>query len=151
MAEISGQGLDQGAVMALITQNMPQPASSTPPGVADASSAGVAAPYARGDHTHASKARKAIATIQSNVATFTWVYPPAFGAGVVPICNAIAQTPGGNTDLINVQIDGTPTNTQCVFRITRYSQSFLSLLGINILGVNSAAITITLHMLALEP
>ncbi len=131
---------------------MPQPASSQPPGVTDTGALGdMMGQYAIANHTHASKARKGLAAVQSNVSTFTWTYPTPFGAGVVPICNAIAQTPSGNTDLINVQIDGVPTNTAVTFRITRYSQSFLSLLGINILGVNSAAIGITLHMLALEP
>jgi hypothetical protein len=87
----------------------------------------------------------------SNALTFTWVYPTPFGVGVVPICNGIAQTAAGVTDLVNVQIEGAPTNTQCVFRIARYSRSFLSLLGIDVLGFNSASIPITLHMTALEP
>lgn len=131
---------------------IPQPASSMPPGVSDTGSIGDnITQFALANHTHASKARKGLAAVQSNVATFTWTYPTPFAAGVVPVCNAIAQTPTGNTDLINVQIDGAPTNTAVTFRITRYSQSFLSLLGINILGVNSAAVGITLHMLALEP
>lgn len=132
--------------------SIPSAAVTPPPGVADTSATGPdPMKYDPAGHTHASKARKALAAVQSSVGTYTWVYPVQFGSGVTPICNAIAQTPGGNTDLINVQIDGTPTNTQCVFRVTRYSQSFLSLLGINILGVNSAAVAITLHMLALEP
>lgn len=134
-----------------ITESVPQPAAALPPGVADTSAQGSMPRYAREDHTHASKARKAISAVQSNVGTFTWVYPSPFAQGVVPICNGIAQTASGITDLVNIQIEGAPTNAQCVFRITRYSQSFLSLLGINILGFNNTAIPITLHMLALEP
>ena len=122
-----------------------------PPGVSDTGSVGSVERYALENHTHASKARKGLAAIASNVGTYTWVYPTPFAGGVAPICNGIAQTASGITDLINVQIDGTPTNTQCVFRITRYSQSFLSLLGINILGLNTGSISITLHMTALEP
>lgn len=138
--------------MGWFKNNIPDPASSMPPGVSDAGALGSNTnQYARADHTHASKARKAFASMQSNVGTYTWIYPTAFGAGVVPICNAIAQTAAGVTDLINVQIEGAPTNTQCVFRVTRYSQSFLSLLGINILGLNTGALAITLHCLALEP
>jgi hypothetical protein len=130
----------------------PQPATAMPPGVSDAGALGSnQSQFALADHTHASKGRKGQASIQSNVATYTWVYPVAFGAGVVPICNGIAQTAAGITDLVNVQIEGAPTNTQCVFRVARYSRSFLSLLGIDILGFNSGAIPITLHMLALEP
>lgn len=131
--------------------DLPQPATSMPPGVSDSGAIGTSMKYALENHTHASKARKSLVSIGSNVGTYTWTYPTAFGSGVAPICSAIAQTASGITDLVNIQIDGTPTNTQCVFRITRYSQSFLSLLGINILGFNSASIPITLHMLALEP
>lgn len=140
-----------GPSIAQLESVMPQPATSMPPGVSDSGALGTSAKYALENHTHASKARKGLASIGSNVGTYTWVYPVAFASGVVPICNGIAQTASGITDLINIQIDGSPTNTQCVFRITRYSQSFLSLLGINILGFNSGSIPITLHMLALEP
>lgn len=129
----------------------PLPATAMPPGVADSGDKGTDLRYALADHTHASKARKSIAAMSSNVGTYTWVYPLAFAAGVVPICNGIAQTAAGVTDLINVQIEGAPTNTQCVFRVTRYSQSFLSLLGVNVLGLNGAALPISLHMTALEP
>lgn len=129
----------------------PTPATSMPPGVADTGAVGTDLSYALANHTHASKARKAIAAVASNVGTYTWVYPTAFGAGVVPICNGIAQTASGVTDLINVQIEGTPTNTQCVFRISRYSRSFLSLLGLDILSFNTGSLAISLHMTALEP
>ncbi len=136
-----------------ITQNttVPQPATSAPPGVSDTGALGNDMKYALANHTHASKARKASAAVSSNAGTYTWVYPTAFGAGVVPICNGIAQTAAGVTDLVNVQIEGTPTNTQCVFRIARYSRSFLSILGLDVLSFNSASLAITLHMTALEP
>lgn len=129
----------------------PAPGDSMPPGVADISAPGSLPRYAREDHTHASKARKGSAAINSNALTFTWTYPTPFGAGVIPICNGIAQTAAGVTDLVNVQVEGEPSNTQCVFRVARYSRSFLSLLGIDILGFNSGSIPITLHMTALEP
>lgn len=136
-----------------INQNtvVPQPATSMPPGVSDTGAVGTSQRYALENHTHASKARKGIAAVASNVGTYTWVYPTAFGTGIVPICNAIAQTASGVTDLVNIQIDGAPTNTQCVFRITRYTRSFLSLLGIDVLGFNSGALAISLHMTAFEP
>lgn len=129
----------------------PVAANVAPPSVNDASAVGIASPYARADHTHASKVRKWATPLQSNVVTYTWVYPTPFGAGIVPICSGIAQTAVGVTDLVNIQIEGTPTNTQCVFRVTRYAQSFLSLLGLNVLTFNSAPIPITIHMVALEP
>lgn len=133
------------------TDPIPKPATTMPPAVADASVLGVGVRYAHEDHTHASKVRRWAVPLLSNVVTYTWVYPTPFGAGIVPICSGIAQTAAGVTDLVNIQIEGTPTNSQCVFRVTRYSQSFLSLLGLNVLTFNNAGIAITLHMVALEP
>lgn len=129
---------------------IPQPASSMPPGVADSGAAGSATPYARADHTHASKARKEIKTMPSAAATYTWTFPTAFSPGVVPIVSAIVQVPNGTTDLFNVQVMGAPTNTQCTFQINRVSPGLLSLL-LGALSVNPTPIAATLHMLALEP
>ena len=106
--------------------------------------------YAREDHTHASKARKQIVTLGAAANTYTWTYPAAFAAGVVPIVNAIVQVPNGNTDLFNVQIMGAPTNTQCTFQINRVSAGLLSLL-LGALSINPTPVAATLHMLALEP
>lgn len=133
------------------TSLVPGPAQNTPPGVTDSGSQGDITRYAMENHTHASRVRKWTTALNSNVGTYTWTYPTPFPNGTVPVCSGIAQTGAGITDLVNVQIEGTPTATQCVFRITRYSQSFLSLLGINILGFNNAALAISLHMVALEP
>lgn len=154
MAEVvggSGGGMSSDAVATLILANVPQPASSTPPGVADSSATGTAVPYARSDHTHASKARKEIRAVAAT-GVFTWMFPTPFGSGVVPICNAIAVCPAGTTDLINVQQEGDATNTQVSFRITRYQQSVVSLIGLTILSVNATLpANIKLSMLALEP
>lgn len=130
--------------------SIPQPASSMPPGVADASTTGSATPYARADHTHASKARKQITTMGSAATTFAWTYPTPFGSGVVPIVSAIVQVPNGNTDLFNVQVMGAPTNTGCTFQINRVSPGLLALLT-GALSLNPAPVAATLHMLALEP
>lgn len=134
----------------MIAAAVPQPASATPPSVADnnTGATGNAVPYARADHTHASKARKAKATV--NTATYTWTYPAAFDVGVTPIVNAIAQVASGNTDLFNVQVIGAPTNTSCQFQINRVSSGLLSLL-LGALSINSTPAAITLHMFALEP
>ncbi len=82
--------------------------------------------------------------------TYTWTYPTPFPAGVTPMCNAIAQVASGNTDLFNVQIVGTPTNTQCVFQINRVSAGLLALL-LGALSLNPTPAAITLHMWAVEP
>ncbi len=144
MAEISSSGLSAEEVQALI----PQPATAMPPGVADTGTKGSAPRYALEDHTHASKARKEIKV--STTATLTWVYPTAFPAGVVPICNGIAQVAAGNSDLFNVQVLGDPTNTQCVFQINRVSGGLLALL-LGALSINPTPATIKLHLTALEP
>lgn len=135
-------------VQSMLDAQVPQPATAVPPGVADAGVKGTSPRFALSDHTHASKTRKAIVAVST--ATYTWTYPVAFGAGVVPICNAIAQTAPGATDLINVQIDGVPTNTQCTFRITRYQQSVAALLGLTVLSLNGAPASVNLHMTAFE-
>lgn len=128
----------------------PQPAQAAPPGVSDSGSAGNVLRYAMENHTHASKARKQIVTMGSAASTYTWAYPTAFGAGVVPIVSAIVQVSVGNQDLFNVQIVGTPTNTQCTFQINRVSAGLLSLL-LGALSINPTPVAATLHMIALEP
>ena len=129
---------------------MPQPATGAPPAVEDSGVVGSLPRYAREDHTHASKARKQIVTMPSAASTYTWTYPVAFAPGVVPVVSAIAQVPGGNQDLFNVQVMGTPTNTQCTFQINRVSAGLLALL-LGALSINPNPIAATLHMLALEP
>ena len=130
--------------------DVPQPAQSSPPGVADGGSKGDIMRFALENHTHASKARKQIVTMPSASSTYTWTYPTAFGAGVVPIVSGIVQVPSGTTDLYNVQIIGTPTATQCVFQINRVSAGLLSLL-LGALSINPTPIAATLHLIALEP
>lgn len=129
---------------------VPLPASSMPPGVNDSGSVGTASPYARSDHTHASKARKQILVMPSAASTYTWLYPTAFAAGVVPVVSGIVQVAPGNTDLFNVQIIGTPTATQCTFQINRVSAGLLGLL-LGALSINTTPIAATLHLIALEP
>lgn len=133
-----------------VSGEIPQPATAMPPGVADSGAKGSSPLYALADHTHASKARKQTVTMGSPATTYTWTYPTAFATGVVPVVNAIVQVPTGNTDLFNVQVMGSPTNTQCVFQINRVSSGLLSLLT-GALSINPSPIAATLHMLALEP
>jgi hypothetical protein len=132
------------------TDQIPQPATTMPPGVQDSGAVGSSTPYARADHTHASKARKQITTMGSAATTCTWVYPTAFAVGVTPIVSAIVQVANGNQDLFNVQVMGVPTNTSCVFQINRVSSGLLALLT-GALSLNPTPVAATLHMLALEP
>lgn len=148
---------DQGSIPAVDTSSfarkdeMPTPATSAPPAVTDTGAQGAeTGVYAKGDHTHASKARKQIRTQGTAASTYTWVYPTPFAAGVVPVVTAIVQVPNGTTDLFNVQVMGVPTNTQCVFQINRVSGGLLTLL-LGALSINPTPIVSTLHMIALEP
>lgn len=146
MGEVSNPGLTIAAAQSII----PQPATMTPIGVQDSSATGSAAKYAREDHTHASKARKQIVTMGAAASTYVWTYPVAFAAGIVPVVSGIVQVASGNTDLFNVQIIGTPTNTQCTFQINRVSAGLLALL-LGALSLNATPVAATLHMIALEP
>jgi hypothetical protein len=138
------------ASIASVAATVPTPGTSTPPAVTDMGAAGSATKqYAMADHTHPSKARKAVKAV--NTATYTWVYPTPFASGVIPVCNGIAQCPVGTTDVVNVQLDGVPTNTQCVFRITRTVQSAVSLIGLTVLSINVTPLSLNLHMEAFEP
>lgn len=129
---------------------VPTMATSAPPGVSDNGAAGAATmEFAGRFHTHASKARKQIVTMGAASSTYSWTYPVAFGAGVTPICSAIVQVPNGTTDLYNVQVMGTPSNTGCVFQINRVSAGLFGLLT-GALGINTP-VAATLHMIALEP
>lgn len=128
----------------------PEPATGAPPGVADAGAVGAMPRYAREDHTHAGKARKAIVTTAAD-GTYTWTYPVPFGAGVVPIISGTAVTAAGVSDLVNVQIEGTPTNTQAKIRVTRAGVTVAALLGLTILSIPASPGATVVHLLALEP
>lgn len=113
----------------------PVAATQTPAAISEVGAVGIDAnTYARGDHTHPSKLRKA--RMQSAVdGSLTWVFDVPFDVGVVPRINAIAETADGVTDVVNVQIEGTPTNTQCKLRVTRTQRSVVALIGLTILSI----------------
>lgn len=83
--------------------------------------------------------------------TYTWVFPVPYASGVVPICEAIVEAPVGSTDVINVQLDGAPTNTQAKFRVTRTQQSVVALIGLTILSIPTSVGVQWLHMTARAP
>ncbi len=144
-----GVAYPPGVSASQVQSLVPQPAKGAPPAVADTCSQGSTTMMdALANHTHASKARKGKASV--NTATFRWTYPNPFDSGVTPICNGIAQVAAGNTDLYNVQVLGAPTNTYCDFQINRVSGGLLALL-LGALSINPTPGSITLHMIALEP
>lgn len=130
---------------------MPSPATSAPPSVADSSATGTqTAIYALANHTHASKARKARMTSNAD-GSLLWTFNPPFDTGVVPRVVAVAETTVGVLDVINVQIEGTPTNTAVNLRVNRTNRSAVALLGLTILSVPSSPGATVVHALALEP
>ncbi len=129
---------------------VPLPATSMPPGVSDTGNKGSIPRYALEDHTHASKARKE--RIQSAAdGTITWTYPTPFAAGVIPRVVAVAEVAAGVTDVVNVQVVDTPTNTSCKLLVNRANRSIASLLGLTVLSVPSQPGATWVHVIALEP
>lgn len=145
-AEVAQMEADQ---MAAMQAQLPTAATTSPPGVTDSGALGSAATvYARADHTHASKARKGRVLVP--VAGFIDVtFTTPFGSSP-PICAVTAETTVGDTNVVNAQIDGTPTMTGMRVRITRTAITAVSLLGLNILSVPSQVATWT-HYVCLEP
>lgn len=129
---------------------VPLPATGMPPGVSDSGNKGSIPRYALEDHTHASKARKE--RIQSAAdGTITWTYPTPFPAGVIPRVVAVAEVASGVTDVVNVQVIDTPTNTSCKLLVNRANRSAASLLGLTVLSIPSQPGVTWVHVIALEP
>lgn len=136
--------------IAAIQAQIPKPATAMPPGVADQGNKGTVERYALENHTHASKARKA--RIQSAAdGTINWTFSTPFDAGVVPRVVAVAEVPEGTTDVVNVQVVGTPTNTGCKLLVNRTNRSVASLLGLTVLSVPAQPGATWVHAVALEP
>lgn len=81
----------------------------------------------------------------------TWHYRSAFAAGVVPVITAVAVSAAGSADVINVQLDGQPTNTDAKFRVTRTLQSQVAPPGPTLLSVPGEPGPTLLHVTARAP
>jgi len=135
------------SALSSVASTVPAASSADPAPIAVMPVAGVTSPYARADHVHPSKTRRQ--RLQTAVdGTLTWTYPVAFDVGVIPQIQAIAETAVGVTDVINVQIEGTPTNVSCKLRVTRTQQSVVSLIGLTILSIPSSVGVQWLHLTA---
>lgn len=131
--------------------DVPQPSNVTPPGVADSGAVGTpTGMYALANHTHASRVRKV--RVQSAAdGTLTWTYSTPFPNGVTPIVLAVAEVASGVTDVVNVQVIDTPTNTSCKLLVNRTQRSVVSLIGLTVLSVPSQPGVTWVHAVALEP
>lgn len=148
---------DQSSIPAVDTSafakasDMPTAATIAPPSVADSSALGTQnTVYALANHTHASKARK-IRTTSAADGSLVWTFTPPFTNGVTPIISAIAETSSGVTDVINVQIEGTPTSTSANLRVTRTNRSTVALIGLTVLSLPTSPGATVVHAIALEP
>ena len=129
---------------------VPDPATSAPPGVSDSGALGSDMKYALANHTHASKVRKIRVQCAAD-GTLTWTYSTPFTNGVTPIVLAVAEVASGVTDVVNVQVVDTPTNTSCKLLVNRTQRSVAALLGLTILSVPSQPGVTWVHAVALEP
>ena len=125
------------SALSSVASTVPAASSADPAPIAVMPVAGVTSPYARADHVHASKSRRSRLQTASD-GTLIWTYPTAFDVGVVPQIQALVETGVGVTDVLNVQIEGTPTNVSCKIRVTRTQQSVVALLGLTILSIPSS-------------
>lgn len=131
--------------------DIPSAATSAPPAVAETGAQGVESMvYAKADHTHASKARKARMTSGAD-GVIVWTFSPPFDAGVSPRVVGQAVTPVGVTDVVNVQTEGEPTNTTARLRVNRTNRSAVALLGLTILSVPASPGATMVDLIALEP
>lgn len=102
-----------------------------------ATPSGTTAQYIRGDGTLATLPVIQRVRVQTDSSgNYTWTYPVAYGAGVVPVVSAISES-ASSTVPQGVQIVGVPTNTACVFKVINLPST--SVLSIVVLGAPTGA------------
>lgn len=150
MGQIGGPPTVTQSDLEALRAAIPTPGTEVPPAVQDTGARGTELErYARADHTHASRARRA--RMQSAAdGSLVWAFDPPFDEGVVPRIQALAETAVGVTDVVNVQIEGPPTNTSVRVRVTRAARSVASLLGLTVLSIPSSPGVTWVHLSAFE-
>lgn len=142
-------GLATTSALSAVAATVPPPADGAPPAVSDASAKGSITKYAMENHTHASKLRK-IRDVTAADGSYTWTYATPFDVGVVPIILGVAETTVGNTDIINLQVEGTPTATSCKVRVTRTNRSVVALIGLTVLSLPASPGATPIHLVAIS-
>ncbi|WP_303763807.1 gp53-like domain-containing protein [Sphingobium yanoikuyae] len=104
--------------------------------------------FAPFNHTHCSKVRRTILTSAAD-GTVTYTFPIAFNNA--PVCVAVAEVASGVTDVVNVQIVGTPTTTSATFLVNRTNRSVVSLIGLTVLSVPAQPGATKVHITCIEP
>lgn len=65
--------------------------------------------------------------------------------------NQAAEVANGVTDVVNVQVIDTPTNTSCKLLANRTNRSTVSLIGLTVLSLPAQPGVTWVHAVALEP
>lgn len=144
---LSGKA-DQSAVAAM-GSTIPTASATIPPCTADAGLIGTQITvFALANHTHCSKARRVRQTTGTD-GLYVWNFSPAFSGA--PICAATAETAPGVTDVINAQIQGTPTTSQATIRVNRTAVSVVALIGLSVLSVPASPGAQVFHAICIEP
>lgn len=83
---------------------------------------------------------------------YVWTFSTAFGVGVSPICwgNAIGPNPQAGV-IVNLQTEGTPTNTTARFRVTKTNSTVVALLGLTILALPASVGATTIDVFCKAP
>jgi hypothetical protein len=133
-----------------VTVPLPSASTTIPPCIADNGSAGTAGTmlFAPFNHTHCSKVRRTIVTSAAD-GSYTWTFSPVFNNP--PVCAATAEVAAGVTDVVNVQIVGTPTTTTAQFLVNRTNRSVVALIGLTILSVPTSPGATRIHLACIEP
>lgn len=144
-----------GALFPNFSALVPQPATSAPPPVQTDSAKGAETQkFALADHTHESRLQARRVQVTPNAqGRAVYTFPRAYDAGVVPIVQAIAETPTGVAYRNDVSIiEGSTTNTQVTLLITRLNQG-LTVAGLGIMASIFAPVTtpVWLHVMSRAP
>lgn len=140
-----------------VTVPVPTASTTTPPGVTEVGTAGtMTSVYALANHTHASKVRREriLVPVTNGAVVADVTFKNASGVATpfnnLPVCAVTAETTLNDTNVVNAQIDGTPTVNGMRVRVTRTAIAVASLLGLNILSVPTQVATWT-HYICIEP
>lgn len=134
-----------------VTLALPTAATTMPPCITDAGSAGTSGTmlYAPFNHTHCSKARRIIAdTAADGTYTYNYAATPFTNP---PVCTATARVPVGTSDVVNAQIVGVPSTTSMSVIVNRANRSVASLLGLTVLSILPSPGVTRVDIICLEP
>lgn len=135
-----------------LKSDLPQPASTMPPGIDVGGAVGTAPRYALEDHKHATSVQRGRATVSGSGGIVTVTFAKPYDAGVVPICSATAEIGAGTTQAYEACVIGAPTNTQVKFLVQAVAkQQTLSILGMLVNPFSAAPSGTAIHWQAAKP